>query len=829
MEFVRKLIIATCSCAFGFAFFCDSAGAQTSSEIFHGLKKLRETKRVLYVAAHPDDENTRLIGYLANGVHAEVAYLSLTRGDGGQNLIGKELGIELGMIRTQELIRARETDGGRQFFSRAIDFGFSKNPNETLNNWDREKLLEDVVWIIRKFQPDIIINRFNDVPGTTHGHHTTSAMISLEAFEKADDPNVFPDQLQWVEPWQAKRVFWNAYNWGGQYEPKKGKLYHRFDVGDMNPLLGKTYSKIAADSRTMHKSQGFGSTAQLGESSDFMELVKGDAFSEGPFEGVTDRWQSIPEGKSIAQAIDLAIGRFDFKKPENNIKSLLAIRKQLRELPSEVAWIKEKETLIDHLILQSLGFSAEFISGKELSFPTDESRARLTINNSSSLPVEVQSFSVLGESVSLVTYLRDNKPLTQEVLIRLPQNYPISQPYWMEQRPENNFFLIQDRLEVGKPFNDPAVMGKLVFSIQGQEFEWEVPLKYKYNDQVDGEIIQPFTVVPQASLSLNKDNVFLINGKFNDIDVEVSFQNALIEGDLSFEGIPESAFEILSKIEEAEKKRITYTVRLTPSAGKEKSAIGVKYTTLDGVVFDKGQRRITYKHIPNLTYFPPAEFNLIQLNLQISPQRIGYIPGAGDDVPQVLTNLGYSVDLLDKGRVTLSQMLEFNTIIVGIRGFNVNQVLADEMNQLMAYVEQGGNLIVQYNTSSPLLTRKLGPYPLQLSRNRVAVENSPVKVDFTAHPVLWSPNRIELRDFDGWVQERGLYFPDTWDDSYTAPLEMQDPDELPSRGPLLLANYGKGTYAYSGISWFRLLPAGVPGAIKLFVNLIEQGSERKND
>ncbi len=829
MEFVRKLIIATFSCAFGFAFFCDSAGAQTSSEIFHGLKKLRETKRVLYVAAHPDDENTRLIGYLANGVHAEVAYLSLTRGDGGQNLIGKELGIELGMIRTQELIRARETDGGRQFFSRAIDFGFSKNPNETLNNWDREKLLEDVVWIIRKFQPDIIINRFNDVPGTTHGHHTTSAIISLEAFEKADDPNVFPDQLQWVEPWQAKRVFWNAYNWGGQYEPKKGKLYHRFDVGDMNPLLGKTYSKIAADSRTMHKSQGFGSTAQLGESSDFMELVKGDAFSEGPFEGVTDRWQSIPEGKSIAQAIDLAIGRFDFKKPENNIKSLLAIRKQLRELPSEVAWIKEKQTLIDHLILQSLGFSAEFISGKELSFPTDESRARLTINNSSSLPLEVQSFSVLGESVSLVGYLRDNKPLTQEVLIRLPQNYPISQPYWMEQRPENNFFLIQDRVEVGKTFNDPAVMGKLVFSIQGQEFEWEVPLKYKYNDQVDGEIIQPFTVVPQASLSLNKDNVFLINGKFNDIEVEVSFQNALIEGDLSFEGIPESAFEILSKIEEAEKKRITYTVRLTPSAGKEKSAIGVKYTTLDGVVFDKGQRRITYKHIPNLTYFPPAEFNLIQLNLQISPQRIGYIPGAGDDVPQVLTNLGYSVDLLDKGRVTLSQMLEFNTIIVGIRGFNVNQVLADEMNQLMAYVEQGGNLIVQYNTSSPLLTRKLGPYPLQLSRNRVAVENSPVKVDFTAHPVLWSPNRIELRDFDGWVQERGLYFPDTWDDSYTAPLEMQDPDELPSRGPLLLANYGRGTYAYSGISWFRLLPAGVPGAIKLFVNLIEQGSERKND
>jgi len=829
MELIRKLIIATCYCTFTFAFFPGIATAQTSSEIFHELKKLRETKRVLYVAAHPDDENTRLIGYLANGEHAEVAYLSLTRGDGGQNLIGKELGIELGMIRTQELIRARETDGGRQFFSRAIDFGFSKHPDETLNNWDREKLLSDVVWIIRKFQPDIMINRFNDVPGTTHGHHTTSAILSLEAFEKAADPKIFPEQLQWVEPWQAKRVFWNAYNWGGQYEPETGKLYHRFDVGDLNPLLGRTYSKIAADSRTMHKSQGFGSTAQIGESSDFMELVKGENFSKGPFEGVTDRWESIPQGRAIAQAIDLALERFDFKKPENNINLLLGIRKQLHDLPSELAWIKEKQAGIDWLVLQSLGFVAEFIAGKELSFPTDESRARLTLNNASNSPIEVQSFHILDEPIFIRTSLKENKPFTQEVLIKLPHNYPISQPYWMEKRPENNLFQIEDRLEIGKPFNDPAVVGRLVFSIQDQEFEWEIPLTYKYNDQVDGEIIQPFTVVPQASLTLNKDNVFLLNGESDEIKVEVSFQKELLAGELSFDGIPESAVEILSRVEDDEKKRITYTLRLKPTNGREKSIIGVNYTTADGTVYDKGQRRITYKHIPNLTYFPPAEFNLIQLNLQVSPQRIGYIPGAGDDVPGVLTNLGYSVDLLENGNLTLSKMLEFHTIIVGIRAFNVNQVLADEMNQLLAYVEQGGNLIVQYNTSSPLLTRKLGPYPLQLSRNRVAVEDSPVKVDFKAHPVLYFPNKIEITDFDGWVQERGLYFPDTWDDNYTTPLEMQDPNESPSKGALLLANYGKGTFAYSGISWFRLLPAGVPGAIKLFVNLIEQAGERKND
>lgn len=829
MDLVRKLLIAACFCTFALAFFPESSWAQTSSEIFHGLKKLRETKRVLYLAAHPDDENTRLIGYLANGEHAEVAYLSLTRGDGGQNLLGKELGIELGMIRTQELIRARETDGGRQFFSRAIDFGFSKHPDETLNNWNKQKLLEDVIWIIRKFQPDIMINRFNDIPGTTHGHHTTSAILSLEAFEKAADPTVFPEQLQWVDPWQAKRVFWNAYNWGGQYEPKDDKLYYRFDVGDLNRLLGRTYSKIAADSRTMHKSQGFGSTAQLGESSDFMELVKGDSFSESPFDGVSDRWQSIPHGKDIVQAIDYAMDHFDFKQPENNVKILLEIRKQLHELPADISWISEKQTGIDRLILQAMGFAAEFISAKELSFPSDDTRTSLTVNNAGSIPINLHSFSVLNNDIILQTPLLENRPHIQEILIHLPKEFPISQPYWMKQPPKDNLFQIENRLEIGKPFNDPAVVGRLRFTIQGEEFEWDVPLKYKYNDQVAGEIIQPFTVVPQVTLSISKENVFLINGESDEINVEVNFQRDILDGKLAFDGIPESAVEILARVEEKQKKRITYSVKLTSASGKEKSSIGVTYTTLDGAVFNKGIRRITYKHIPNLTYFPPAEFSLIQFNLQVSPQRIGYIPGAGDDVPGVLTNLGYVVDVLDNGSLSLGKLLEFNTVIVGIRAFNVNQVLADEMNQLLAYVEQGGNLIVQYNTSSPLLTRKLGPYPFQLSRNRVAVENSPVRVDFAAHPVLSTPNQIEMKDFDGWVQERGLYFPDSWDDNYVTPLEMQDPNETASKGPLLLTNYGKGTFAYSSISWFRLLPAGVPGAIKLFVNLIEQASERKND
>src|SRR5690606_37796896 len=351
--------------------------AQSSSEIYHELLKLKESRRVLYIAAHPDDENTRLIAYLSNKEHVQVAYLSLTRGDGGQNLIGKELGLELGMIRTQELLKARETDGGRQYFTRAIDFGFSKNPDETLNNWDRQKLLSDVVWVIRNFQPDIIINRFNTIPGTTHGHHTTSAILSIEAFRAAADPKAFPEQLSHVAPWSAKRVFWNGYNWGAPYQPEEGKISHAFPVGEYHPLLGTTCSQIAADSRTMHKSQGFGATAQVGQSEDYIELIDGDQFKEDPFEGFVSRWNTVPQGEAIEAAISQALEQFDFLLPENNIPRLLQVKRLLDKLEVTEPWVGEKQRQIDEIILASLGVKAEFLSAKELSFPSEKSNASL--------------------------------------------------------------------------------------------------------------------------------------------------------------------------------------------------------------------------------------------------------------------------------------------------------------------------------------------------------------------------------------------------------------------------------------------------------------------
>lgn len=800
--------------------------SQPSSVLYHKLLRFKDTKRVLFVAAHPDDENTRLIAYLANAEHAEVAYLSLTRGDGGQNLIGKELGIELGMIRTHELLKARETDGGRQHFTRALDFGFSKNPNETFNNWDREKLLSDVVWMVRKFQPDIIINRFNTIPGTTHGHHTSSAILSTEAFDKAADPAVFPEQLKYTKPWQAKRIFLNAYNWGGQYEPEDGKTYFRFAVGEYNPLLGTTYSQIAADSRTMHKSQGFGSTSQIGEGNDFIELVKGPTFKNHPFEDISNRWEQLPNGKKVIEEIEGALIGFDFTSPENNLENLLQIKSLLDGQVSEALWLDEKKKYLDRLILDVLGVKAEFIVKKEIGFPGETITTDIIFNNPSQTPFTIQSFKGKVFSQTINKEAKNNIPVTQALEINIPRDYPVSQPFWLEKPLDGSLFEIQELSKIGQPVNGASIEGSLDLLINGQIIQIDLPLLYKYNDQVDGEIKQPFTLVPEVNVKLDKNNLFLIKGADRTLNVEVSFRNRILDGKLILEGVEMGQYRIVSEEKDEKRNRLVYTIEFLDS-DQEKKEVLISFQTNDGQKFNLDTKRIIYRHIPNLTYFTSTTLGLVKINLNLSNQRIGYIPGAGDDVPEVLRNLGYQVSILENGELKKERLKSFKTIIVGIRAFNVNQALAENVDQLMEYVEEGGNLIVQYNTISPLLTRELGPYPFSISRERVTVENSPVMADFT-HPVLSKPNKISQSDFDGWVQERGLYFTSNWDKNYSAPLTMQDPGENANKGSLIFAKYGKGTYTYSGISWFRQLPAGVPGAVKLFVNLIEQSGEGSN-
>ncbi len=792
-----------------------------SSKLFHELLRLKETKRILYVAAHPDDENTRLIAYLVNGAHTEVAYLSVTRGDGGQNLIGKELGIGLGQIRTQELLKARSIDGGRQYFTRAIDFGYSKNPDETLQNWDKEKVLGDVVWVIRNFQPDVIITRFNTIPGVTHGHHTTSAILAGEAFDLAGDPNAYPDQLAYVETWQPKRLFWNAYNFGGEFKEDPEEKYDVFETGAFNPLLGLTYSQIAADSRTMHKSQGFGATAGIGAAEDHIQFIKGDAFAESAFEGIEDRWLTITGGESIRKLISDLIRDFDFQDPSAVLPALLNIRSKINAIENPPIWLEEKKSNLDELIFNVMGLEFEFNSRFEMGFANLKTNAILNFNNPSNFPVKDISLKVGARSFEAENKaISENIPLQLPVELTIPELYPISQPYWLKQPINGALYSVEDPKQIGKPFNEMKFGGTLSFSIQDQSFEVPIPLMYKYNDQVEGEIKQPFTIVPEIDLTLSKETVFLIPASDSRLLVTVHFKDKMIDGGLDFNNLPADQYKILKITDNAFQKERVYEVEFIPN-GTGVKEVTARYVTTTGKVFDQIENRILYPHIPNLTYFQKATVRLIQEDWKASSAKIGYIPGAGDDVPGVLSSLGYQVEMIGESDYTVEKLSQYKAIVVGIRAYNTNAILASNQEILMGYVFTGGNLVVQYNTSSPLLTTQLGPYPFALSRDRVAVQEAPVSANWNS-PILTTPNSISASDFEGWVQERGLYFVGQMNEKYQAPLTMNDPGEDPNSGALIHAKYGEGTYTYTGISFFRQLPAGVPGAVKLFINLIEQ-------
>jgi LmbE family N-acetylglucosaminyl deacetylase len=790
-----------------------------SSAIYHQLLQLKETKRVLYVAAHPDDENTQLIAALRNGEHVEVAYLSLTRGDGGQNLIGKELGIELGQIRTQELLQARATDGGKQYFTRAMDFGYSKNPDETLQNWDKEKVLSDVVWVVRKFRPDIIITRFNTEPGGNHGHHTTSAILAEEAFELAADPNIFPEQLKYVETWQPRRVFWNSYNFGGEFKADKKEQYAVFQVGEFNSLLGETYSQIAADSRTMHKSQGFGATPRIGAADDNLQFIKGEPFKSSAFEGIPDRWKEVAGGTEIEELIQSAIEKFDFINPVSNLKALMEIRSKLMASSSQAPWLIEKRESLDQVIFELLGLKMEFVTNQELGFPGQTIQANLVVNNPSTVilsDVYIQLYDTYYASDDRGG--SNNEPVRIPVKFQIAENTPFSQPYWLVNPIVDAIYDVRSQRMIGKPFNDMKAGGDLSFKIDQQEFKIQIPLEYKYNDQVDGEIKQPFTIIPEIDLVVSDQNVFLIKGVNPVVTVTVSFNGDMKPGDLTFKNLAATEFDILGVEENLSQKKRLYRVSFNLDKNEKREVIA-QFTASDSKVYDQITHRISYKHIPNLTYFSPAQINVIQEDWKVSGAKIGYIMGAGDDVPAVLSSLGYQVtELSDYSLANLSQ---YKSIVVGIRAYNTNEALAANQQNLLKYVENGGTVVVQYNVSRPLLIDNLGPYSFSISRDRVTVEGSPFTADWN-HPILAVPNKINDADFDDWIQERGLYFLSNLAPEFSTPISFQDPDEDPLNGSLIYAKYGKGTYIYTGISFFRELPAGVPGATKLFINLIEQ-------
>jgi LmbE family N-acetylglucosaminyl deacetylase len=801
-----------------------------AAKILQDLERLSVVGNVLYVAAHPDDENTRLLAYLGNEKHLRAAYLSVTRGDGGQNLIGAEQGPLLGLIRTQELLAARAIDGAEQFFTRARDFGYSKTPKETLEIWGKDEVLADMVWVIRRFKPDVIITRFPVEEAETHGHHTASAMLAVEAFRAAADPTFHPEQLKHVSVWQAKRVVWNRFFFGGPPKEPDAEGF-KVDVGVYNSVLGTSYPEMAAQSRSMHKSQGFGLSASRGPAFEYFRNLQGTRPSQGLFDGVDLTWARVPGSKKLGDLLVRAKQQYQVESPHSIIPVLLEARAELQAMPDH-PWKESKDQELVDLILSCAGVWAEAYASDFATAPGGEIKVTASAINRSPTAIELREVQFIpGPKVEVRYSLPLNQPQLVEKTFSIPESAELSNPYWLSQPPEKGKYPAPDPTLIGLPEQPAPIRAEFLFSFGPRTLRISRPVAYKWTDPVAGERYRPVEISPPVMINPSSSVLMFPDRQARGLRILLKAGMAdatgVLRSELSGGWTAEPAelpFTLKKKGEEQELQ-----IRLHPPASLSRSNPTTSTLRLvaeiQGRKVSKGFRQIEYPHIPIQTLFPESTVKLVRLDLKKNKSKIAYIAGAGDEVPEALRQVGYEVTLLDDAALRTQPLAPFEAIVVGVRAYNVNERMPFYHRKLMKYVSDGGTMVVQYNTNNWIsrIPVEIGPYPFQISRDRVTDEDAPATFEVPDHPLLIRPNKLTEVDFAGWVQERGLYFASKWDERYQTVLSMHDPNEPPKRGGLLAVRYGKGAFVYTGLAFFRQLPAGVPGAYRLFANLIAYG------
>lgn len=825
--FLTALFAGIISLAFG-----QFPKTYTSSELYHQLEKLNTGASVLYLAAHPDDENTRLISYFENKLKVRTAYLSLTRGDGGQNLIGTEIGPGIGILRTQELLAARSIDGGEQFFTRAVDFGYSKSADETFEKWGKENILADVVFVIRKYRPDVIITRFPPSNYAGHGHHEASAKLAEEAFDLAADPNAFPEQLTSVSVWQPKRLYFNTSSWWIKDLEEKAKNsndFLRIDVGEYNSMLGESYAQIAARSRSQHRSQGFGTDFPYGTNIEYLKYVKGDKVKPGKsiLDGIGNDWARY-DAKKIGAIIEDAIKTYDPKNPSAIVSKLASAGKLLNEKESN-PFFEHKQKELNNLLLQMLGVSIELNTERMLVVPAQEVLARLEVVNPNSSAITLEKAVYGGKEVFGNTSLSDNSLFSEEVKLKIDYNAEFSNPYWLN-KPFETIYEVDDNKLLGNPENAPSVVLDLHFNKDGYAFTLPVALKEKTVDPAKAVIYNPTYIVPQVSFNFSENVLIAAGSDPRKIQITATNYGESFQGEVELqmpEGWVSNPGSISLDLNGAGDARIIeFAVKATGNAkgGKAKLAVinsrpPLRKPTMSLQIID-------YEHIPAQIILKPAELELVPIDLKSgNVDLIGYIDGPGDDVAKYLTAAGYKVDHIGADDLRSGNLSKYDAIVTGIRAFNTREDLTFDNDNLNEYVNNGGTWIVQYNTNRGLKSEQIGPYPFTITRERVTDENAVARVLLPEHAVMNYPNKISQNDFDNWVQERGLYFAADWDPNFQPLISWNDGDEPAREGGLIVAPYGKGHFVYSGISFFRQLPAGVPGAYRLLANILALNGE----
>jgi LmbE family N-acetylglucosaminyl deacetylase len=726
-----------------------------------------ERMRVLWIGAHPDDEDTQLIAWLARGRRVETAYLSLTRGDGGQNLIGNELGEALGVIRTEELLAARRIDGAHQYFARGYDFGFSKTADETRKHWPQDSLLNDVMTVMRAFRPHIVITTFSGTPRDGHGHHQVSAILARQAYDLAADTVRFPVK-EFGKAWTPLKFYRLAL-----FSPQDRTL--AVNVGEYDPYLGLSYQEIAADSRSQHKSQGQGTLRRKGVAWDYLTRVD-SRVSAPPAKEETSIFAGLDTTKLLVQD-----GRFT---------------------PPDRGPSVEMEAVADRQAL-AVGEVAQ---------------VTLTIYNRARMPIQFRH--VLGDVVTARTLLPDSSYRWIEGF----RGTEITQPWWLAQ--PRNGDLFTPRIDgVSEDERSRNEWERADVTVNGQTFALATPIVFHYVDRVRGDVQRPLIVAPGISIALDQATTTIRANVASSQVIRATLRSALsaaapVTVSLTLpRGLSADSLQRTVQIEPGSTRTLAFKVRgALPRGIHSIQAVA----SANGRSYQSGYIPIEYQHINPQRIYRPSTISVNAVDVAL-PGRldVAYIPGVGDNVAPVLQQLGVPLTIVDADDLPQTDLGRFTAVVVGPRAYQASQSLQDNNEYLLSYVRNGGRLVVQYGQAE-MQRAGIMPYPITLQQRaeRVTDENAPVTFTDPRSPLLNAPNKITEDDFKGWVQERATYMPSTFDSHYRSMLSMNDPGETPNRAAILAAAYGRGTYIYVPLALFRQLPAGVSGGARIFANLL---------
>ncbi|HEX2204540.1 MAG TPA: PIG-L family deacetylase [Longimicrobium sp.] len=831
------------------------------------LRRLGTTKRVLMVGAHPDDEDTQLLAALALEQGADVAYLSLTRGEGGQNGIGPELGEGLGLLRTEELLAARRVDGARQFFTRAYDFGFSKSAEETWRHWPRDVLLGDVVAVIRRFRPDIVIPVFSGTPRDGHGHHQVSAILAREAYLAAGDSTKFPEQIAaGLRPHRPAKLYRSL---RGSGEGATARL----QIGNLDPLIGRSPFQLAMASRSRHRSQDMGRPEPAGPRWGYLlRLLPAPAGEEASIWAGID---TLMGGRTLspsrsAHPLERAMTVYDLTIAEIKDSAsvlnpgalvprlagaLAALRPTLRpgdrggrlidpeetrfRIDNERRDAEEALALAAGLVLDAVASDARIVPGQDFTLDlTLWNGGREAVQVDSLVPVLPAGWTAARADSASATTVEPGGLLARRFRVRVPASARTTEPYFLSggRRGGALYRWPDDRSVHGLPFEPAPVRAAARVRVAGAALPLETEATFREVDLRQGELRRPVLVVPAVSVIVEPRVVLHPEGAGRPLRLRVRLASedpGGIEGTLRFQapaGWRVEPAEVPLKLGDGERREVEVDVHVPAGAGQRNPewAVTARFESNDARRFTRGVEIVDYPHVRARPLPRDAE-----TRVRIAPVavprglRVAYIEGAGEEGPGVLAQIGIVPDLLDAEDLATGDLSTYDVIVAGSRAYEVRHDLMANNARLLEYVRRGGTFIVQYNKYE-LVEGRFTPFPLTMARphGRVTDEEAPVRILDPSHPVFTTPNRITENDFAGWVQERGLYFADTWDPAYTPLLETGDPGEAPLRGGLLVAKHGQGTYVYTGLAFFRQLPEGVPGAWRLFANLLALGAKR---